>query len=498
MNFSAENFLLIGSVLLFVSIVVGKTGYRFGVPSLLLFLAVGMLFGNEGVGLEFSSFKQAQFIGMTALSVILFSGGMDTRGDEIKPVMLPGIVLSTAGVILTAFFTGLFIYFLTLSWPSVINLSLAGCFLLAAVMSSTDSASVFSVLRARNLNLKQNVRPILELESGSNDPMAYMLTIMLISYIKYANLSIDVLLWTLVIQFVLGLVFGYLLGRAAVFVINHLNLDYTSLYSILLLSFALFTFSFTNTLNGNGYLAVYIAGLVIGNSKMMFKKSVVLFFDGMAWLFQIIMFLTLGLLVEPHKLLGVALIASLIGLFLILVGRPLSVYLCLKPFKSFSPEAKKFISWVGLRGAVPIIFATYPYVAGIEGADLIFDTVFFITIISLILQGTTVPSYARKLGLADSSCEGKHFAIELPSDLAVTSEITVTPQLLENGKKLCNIELPSDALIMMIKRGNKFFIPNYKTEILENDKLLVIATTKEELQDAYAKLGIAHYEIYKN
>lgn len=498
MNFSAENFLLIGSILLFVSIVAGKTGYRFGVPSLLLFLAVGMLFGNEGVGLEFSSFKQAQFIGMTALSVILFSGGMDTREDEIKPVMLPGIILSTAGVILTALFTGLFIYFLTLSWPSVINLPLAGCFLLAAVMSSTDSASVFSVLRARGLNLKQNVRPLLELESGSNDPMAYMLTIMLISYIKYSNLSIDVLLWTLVIQFVLGLVFGYLLGRAAVFVINHLNLDYTSLYSILLLSFALFAFSFTNMLNGNGYLAVYIAGLVIGNSKVMFKKSVVLFFDGMAWLFQIIMFLTLGLLVEPHKLLGVALVASLIGLFLILVGRPLSVYLCLKPFKSFSPEARKFISWVGLRGAVPIIFASYPYVAGIEGADLIFDTVFFITIISLIIQGTTVPSYARKLGLADNSCGGKQFAIELPSDLAVTSEITVTPQLLEKGGKLCNIELPADALIMMIKRGDKFFIPNHKTEILENDKLLVIATTKEELQDAYAKLGIEHYEIYKN
>jgi cell volume regulation protein A len=210
------------------------------------------------------------------------------------------------------------------------------------------------------------------------------------------------------------------------------------------------------------------------------------------------MFLTLGLLVEPRQLLNVVLIASLVGLFLILVGRPLSVYLCLKPFKNISAEARKFISWVGLRGAVPIIFATYPYVAKIEGADLIFDTVFFITIISLILQGTTVPSMARKLGLVDESCEHKQFAIELPSDLAVTSEITVTPQLLVNGKKLCNIELPSDALIMMIKRGEKFFIPNYKTPLMENDKLLIIAATKEELQDAYAKLGIAHYEIYKD
>ena len=235
MIFSAGNFLLIGSVLLFISILAGKTGYRFGVPALLLFLLVGMVFGSDGVGIQFSNYKATQFIGMVALSIILFSGGMDTRGSDIKPVAKEGIVLSTVGVILMTLFTGVFIYL----FPSLkLEFGLMGCLLLASVMSSTDSASVFSILRARNLHIQGKVRALLELESGSNDPMAYMLTIMLISLIKHNNLSIDVMLWTLVIQFFLGIVLGYLLGRLAVVIMNKINLDYSSLYSVLLLAIA--------------------------------------------------------------------------------------------------------------------------------------------------------------------------------------------------------------------------------------------------------------------
>lgn len=498
MVFSAENFLFIGSILLFVSIVAGKTGYRFGVPSLLLFLVVGMLFGSDGFGVQFSSFKQAQFIGMAALSVILFSGGMDTKVDEIKPVAIQGVVLSTFGVIFTTLITGAFIYLFAVLYPTIISLPLSGCFLLAAVMSSTDSASVFSILRSRNLHLTQNVRPLLELESGSNDPMAYMLTIMLIELIQLNTVSIDVVLWTLVIQFVIGLVFGYLLGRLAVLIINHINLDYSSLYSVLLLSFVLFTFSFTNMMQGNGYLAVYIAGLVVGNHKMMYKKSVITFFDGVAWLFQIVMFLTLGLLVNPRELVGVAFIALAIGFFMIIAARPISVFLCLLPFKNMSCRAKIFVSWVGLRGAVPIIFATYPYVEGVPGARHIFNIVFFITIISLVVQGTTVSYSARLLGLVTPEADRKEFAVEMPEDIAVTSELSVTESLLSNGNKLGDILLPDDTLVMMIKREEKFFIPNNKTELNIGDKLLIIAGKEEEMQEAYSRLGIDHYAIYKS
>lgn len=498
MAFSAENFLLIGSVLLFVSIAAGKTGYRFGVPALLLFLAVGMIFGSDGIGVQFSSFKQAQFIGMTALSVILFSGGMDTKINEVRPVMFEGITLSTLGVFLTTAITGIFIYGMELMFPNVISLSFAGCFLLASVMSSTDSASVFSILRAKNLNLRQNLRPLLEFESGSNDPMAYMLTILFIEMIQLSNLTLGVMLWALVLQLVLGIIVGYFLGRVTVFVINNINLDYSALYSVLLLAFALFTFSFTNSINGNGYLAVYIAGLVVGNNKMMYKKSVTIFFDGIAWLFQIIMFLTLGLLVNPKSLMDIALPALIIGLFMILAARPLSVFASLMPFKKLNSNGKWFISWVGLRGAVPIIFATYPYVAGVKGANEIFNIVFFITIVSLIVQGSTVPYAAKVLGLVCDAPEHKDFAIEVPEDLAVTSELMVGESMLSKGRCLCDIAMPDDTAVMMIKREGKFFIPNPKTELKPGDKLLIVAGKEEELKDVYGRLGINTYSVYKN
>ena len=386
MLFTAENILLVGSILLFVSIIVGKTGYRFGVPALLLFLVVGMLFGSDGLGLQFHNAKEAQFIGMVALSIILFSGGMDTKFTEIKPILSPGIVLSTFGVLLTALFTGLFIWWLSgMSWTNI-HLPLITSLLLASTMSSTDSASVFAILRSQKMNLKHNLRPMLELESGSNDPMAYMLT---------------------------------MLGKLAILMLNKLNIDNQSLYPILLLSFVFFTFSITDLMKGNGYLAVYIAGMMVGNNKIMYRKEIYTFMDGLTWLFQIIMFLCLGLLVNPHEMLGVACVALLIGVFMIVIGRPLSVFLCLLPFgKRINLKSKFFVSWVGLRGAVPIIFATYPVVAGVPGADVIFNIVFFITILSLVIQGTTVSKVACMLGLSTPMEKtGNDFGVELPEDI---------------------------------------------------------------------------------
>ena len=495
MALSAGNFLLVGSVLLFVSILAGKTGYRFGVPALLLFLIVGMAFGSDGLGIQFSNFKATQFIGMVALSIILFSGGMDTRDSDIKPIAKEGVVLSTLGVILTAIFTGLFAY----TFPSLKGtLGFMGCLLLAAVMSSTDSASVFSILRAKNLHIQGNVRALLELESGSNDPMAYMLTIMLISFVKYSNLSFDIMLWTLAIQFLLGIVFGYIFGRLMVLIMNKINLDYSSLYSVLLLALTIFIFSATEALHGNGYLAVYIAGLVVGNNKVAYKKSVTVFFDGIAWLCQIIMFLALGLLVNPSELIAIAPLAIAVALFMTFVARPLTVFLCLLPFKKITRNGKLFVSWVGLRGAVPIIFATYPYVDGVPFAKTIFNIVFFITIISLVLQGTTVPLFAKLFGVIDNDFKHKDFAVYVPEDIAITSEIKVTPALLKHGLTIRHLGLEDNALPIMLKRGGKYIIARANTELQEGDKLLLIAQKEDDLNALCASLDIQNCEIYRD
>ncbi len=484
MLFTAENILLVGSILLFVSIIVGKTGYRFGVPALLLFLVVGMLFGSDGLGLQFHNAKEAQFIGMVALSIILFSGGMDTKFTEIKPILSPGIVLSTFGVLLTALFTGLFIWWLSgMSWTNT-PLPLITSLLLASTMSSTDSASVFAILRSQKMNLKHNLRPMLELESGSNDPMAYMLTVVLIQLIQSSGMGASQIAFSFVIQFVVGAAAGYLLGKLAILMLNRLNIDNQSLYPILLLSFVFFTFSITDLMKGNGYLAVYIAGMMVGNNKIMHRKEIYTFMDGLTWLFQIIMFLCLGLLVNPHEMLEVVVVALLIGVFMIVIGRPLSVFLCLLPFgKRINMKSRLFVSWVGLRGAVPIIFATYPVVAGVPGADVIFNIVFFITILSLVIQGTTVSKAARIMGLSTPMEKtGNDFGVELPEDIdSDLRDVTVTREMLDaKGDTLKDMNLPQGTLVMIVKRNNEYLIPNGTLKLHVGDKLLLISEKTKE------------------
>ena len=478
MLFTAGNILLIGSILLFVSIVVGKTGYRFGVPTLLLFLLVGMLFGSDGLGIQFHNAHEAQFIGMVALCIILFSGGMDTKLSHIKPIMAQGIVLSTAGVLLTAILTGVFIWWISgMSWSNI-YFPIATSLLLAATMSSTDSASVFAILRSQKINLKHNLRPMLELESGSNDPMAYMLTIVLIEFINTSGMHIGSIAATFAIQFVVGAIAGYAFGRLAVLMLNRLNIDNQALYPILLLAFVFFTYSLTDLLRGNGYLAVYIAGIIVGNNKIKYRREVYTFMDGLTWLGQIIMFLCLGLLVNPHEMLEVAVVASLIAVFMILVGRPLSVFLCLLPFgKRINLRSRVFVSWVGLRGAVPIIFATYPVVENVPGASQIFNIVFFITIISLIVQGTTVSGMARWLGLSSPMPkEGNDFGVELPDEIdSRLSDLTISAEHLANGDTLKDLNLPKGTLVMIVRRGNRHLVPDGSLHLLVGDKLLLIS-----------------------
>lgn len=482
MIFNAENILFIGSILLFVSIVVSKAGYRFGIPTLLIFLLVGMLFGSDGLGLQFHEAEEAQFIGMMALSIILFSGGMDTKFSDIRPVLTQGILLSTAGVLLTTVFTGFFIYWISGFENVSISMSVTTAMLLAATMSSTDSASVFNILRSQSINLKHNLRPTLELESGSNDPMAYMLTVVLIQFITSAGMNAGDVVISFFSQFAVGGAAGFLLGKTAVLIINRINLKNKSLYPILLLSFVFFIFTVTDLCRGNGYLAVYVAGIMVGNARIVNRKEISTFMNGMTWLFQIIMFLSLGLLVNPHEMLYIAIPATLIGIFMIVFARPLSVFICLLPFRKITMRSRLFVSWVGLRGAVPIIFATYPVVAGIPDSTQIFNIVFFITILSLLVQGTTISWMAERLRLDTPLEETENeFGVEIPEETnAGLQDIIVVEEMLVNGDRLKDMNLPKGTLVMLVKRENEFMIPNGSLRLRIGDKLLLISECKSK------------------
>ena len=482
MIFTAGNILLIGAILIFCAIMISKTGYRFGIPTLLLFLLVGMGFGTDGLGLEFDSAADAQFIGMIALSIILFTGGMDTKLRDIKPVMAQGMILSTVGVLLTTLLTGGFIFWLSGYSDMHIEMPVLTCLLLAATMSSTDSASVFNLLRSQKMNLKENLKPMLELESGSNDPMAYMLTIALIQVIASGSgFNMGLLAKDLLVQFFVGGVTGYAFGRFAVWLINKVNLSNSSLYPILLLSLVFITFAITDMLHGNGYLAVYILGVVVGNARLVFRKEINTFMNGLTWFGQIVMFLSLGLLVNPHEMLDVSVSALLIGLFMIFVARPLTVGLCLIPFRQMTFKAKCFVSWVGLRGAVPIIFATYPVVSQIPGSQIIFNIVFFITLLSLIFQGMTIAPVAKWLSLdLPQEKEGNDFGVEIPEEIdSQLTDVTLTAEMLEDGNRLMDMNIAKGTLVMLVKRGTEFMIPNGRMELKVGDKLLYISENKK-------------------
>ena len=489
-DISGENVVLVGALLLFVAVMAGKVAYRFGAPALLLFLGVGMLFGLNFI--SYRSVEMTQFVGMIALCIILFTGGMDTKFSEIKPIIGPGVVLATVGVVMTAFVLAGFVW-LEAPWLGI-EIPFALALLLASTMSSTDSASVFSILRSKKQGLKQNLRPLLELESGSNDPMAYMMTILLISVVSNTSsgvgLGMSVVFF--VVQMVVGALSGYLIGRLAVWTINRIKLANHSLYSVLLLAFIFFSFAFTDLIKGNGYLAVYLSGLVIGNHKLEQKRPLTVFFDGFTWLMQIVMFLTLGLFVNSNELLEprVLILGGLVGAFMILVARPLTVFTCLLPFRKFTTKARLYVSWVGLRGAVPILFAIYPLMAHVENAGLLFNVVFLGTIISLLVQGTTVSGMANLLGLAYEERESA-FSVDMHQDMkSALTEVEVNETMLESGHTLKDITLPENTLVMMVCRDGEYFVPQGKTELKLGDKLLVISDRSEELATTYKDMGI--------
>lgn len=476
MEVGIEYYIFAGSVLLFIGILMSKTGYRTGMPILLVFMFVGMFFGCDGVGIEFHEVNHAQTLGIFALNIILFSGGMETRLKDIRPVLQQGILLSTAGVLLTTLFTGLFIFWISDNSPLGLEMSLVTSLLLAATMSSTDSASVFNVLRTQKIGLKYNLRSLLELESGSNDPMAYMLTVTLIQLLTAHSTGITGTLTLFVLQFVIGGLGGFLLGKLSVWILGRIKLENPSLYPILLLSIVFIIYTVTNVCQGNGYLAVYIAGILVGNASIPNRKETRTFMDGITWLFQIMMFIVLGLLVKPHEMLNMFLVALLISGFMILIARPLSVFLCLSPFRRMNIRSKLFISWVGLRGGAPIIFATYPVVADIPGSGQLFNIVFFVTILSLMTQGVTIPRVARWLRLDQPLIqEEKNFGVEIPAEINTElGEFLLTADMLKEHNRLKDMKLPQGALVILVKREDEYLIPNGQMELLIDDRVLIL------------------------
>ena len=473
-----EPILLVGSILMLAGIMAGKVGTRFGVPALLLFLITGMIFGSAGLGIQYNDAGHTQFIGMVALTVILFFGGLETKFAEIRPILGPGITLSTLGVLLTTVCFGGFLYGLDQLGLAPVHFTFPIALLLAATMSSTDSASVFALLRSKNMHLKEGLRPILELESGSNDPMAYMLTIALIQYVTGGNEdgSMWSILVTFLLQFSVGGLLGYAMGWLTVKLLTKANIGNEALYPILLLCAVFLTFSATTLLQGNGYLAVYIMGVLVGNRKVVHKKSIVTFFDGLTWLLQIALFIILGLFVDAHSLLPIAGFALLAGLFMIFVARPLAVHLCLVFFPSISMRGRWFLSWVGLRGAVPIIFATYPLMSQVEGAETLFNIVFFITLLSLLIQGSTMPAVARLLKLdEEAKNEVSLFGVEIPQHTGTKMvEREVTQEMLSSGRRLMEIDLREEELVILVRRGDNYMVPKGKLVLEIGDVLLIV------------------------
>ena len=469
--------LLTGAILLLISILIAKSLDKIGIPTLLLFIGIGMLAGSEGLGgIYFDDPSLAQSIGIIALVFILFSGGLDTNWKETKITIKPAFTLATLGVVITAVIIALFVMLIfktTFLWGLLVG----------SIISSTDAAAVFSILRVGNVNLKNDLQPTLELESGSNDPMAVFLTVGTIELLLNADKSFFDLLLYFVLQFAIGALIGLTFGKLMVYLINKLKFSYEGVYPVFALAICFLIYSIPPVIGGSGFLAIYIAGIIVGNSKIVHQKALVRFFDGLAVLSQIAMFLTLGLLVFPSRLMDVLWTGLLVSAILIFVARPISVFITLIPFK-YNLKEKTFISWVGLRGAVPIILATFPLIMGVQNSNLIFNLVFFVVLTSSLVQGWSLRSVAKKLDLAIPAKKNRKIPIEFTSDSDLDTElieIIIDEKSEIINKQIVELDFPDDCRIILIWRNNNSIVPSGGTTFQGKDKLLVLVN-KENIQ----------------
>lgn len=481
-------YLILGAAFLLIqSIIASKISSRFGIPALLLFMGVGMLAGSDGPGgIAFDNAWVAKSLGVVALSYILFSGGLDTDAASVRHVVRRGVSLATLGVLLTAGLVGVFVH-LVLGFPLLEGL------LLGAVVSSTDAAAVFSILRSHNVSLKRKLKPLLELESGSNDPMAVFLTLGILQLIASPGTSPLYLVFGFVQQMVLGAILGWVFARVTIFTINKIKLEYDGLYPVVTLAFVMFIYSFTSVVGGNGFLAVYIAGIVMSRKDFLYKRTLTRFHDGIAWLMQIVMFLALGLLAYPSRLMPVLGIGFITALFLMLVARPVSVFVSLA-FARMSLNEKVMISWVGRRGAAPGILSTFVLLAAPPGADLIFNIVFFVVLLSVLLQGTTIPMVAKWLKV-DAPLEHKRrYPIEFEPTEGINTDLVeymIPFNAAVAGKAIYELGLPAECLVTMICRNDQFIVAGGKTVLEEGDIVLALVNpeTQKALQAIFSKLN---------
>jgi cell volume regulation protein A len=452
-----------------------------------------MLAGSEGPGgIYFDDAGMAQSLGVLALVFILFAGGLDTDWSSARPVLWQATSLATLGVLITALLVGVLAH-------AVFNFSLLEGLLLGAVISSTDAAAVFSVLRARSVNLRSSLKPLLELESGSNDPMAVFLTIGLIQLLTSAETSYFQIAQLFVLQMGLGALLGFGLGKLLALLLNRLKFVYEGFYPVFALAFAGFVYGATALVGGSGFLAVYVAGLVAGNSDFVHKKSLLRFFDGFAWLSQIGMFLTLGLLVFPSRIVPVLGAGLLISAFLMFVARPLSVFIALT-FSRLNWREKGFVAWVGLRGAVPIILATFPLLAKLPNAELLFNLVFFIVLTSALLQGWSIPAVARLLQVDAPAERKRQYPLEFAPPAGLDTDLVefiVPAHAAVAGKSLVELGMPHDSLIVLISQNEEFIVPSGGTVLNEGDVVLALVNKRNlpEVRAIFSELEKEHSKV---
>ncbi len=458
--------LIFAAVVLLLCVFSSKLLYRFGIPALLIFLVLGMLFGSDGIaGIHFDNYSLVETISSFCLIFIMFYGGFGTNWKTARPVIAPSIWLATAGVVITAALVG---------WFSriVLNTTFLEGMLIGAVVASTDAASVFSILRSRKLNLKGGLASMLEVESGSNDPIAYMLTIAVLTMMSAGGGASIIPM--VVMQLVFGLGIGFALAFVSTVVLKRINFEIEGLYTIYVVAVVILGYALCQLIGGNGYLCVYIMGIVLGNTKLKHKRTLVHFFDGVSWIMQMALFFMLGLLSFPSQIPAILIPAILISLFLIFVARPVAVFGILSWFK-FPTREKLFVSWVGMRGAASIVFAIFAIMFGVGINNDIFHIVFFVALFSVALQGTLTPLLAKKLSLVEKeSSVFKTFTDYQDEAEMHLMEIKIDERHPWNGKTLNAADLPKGILVVMIKRRRKNVIPNGAT-VLKTDDVLVLS-----------------------
>ncbi|MDV2683363.1 potassium/proton antiporter [Alkalihalophilus lindianensis] len=473
---SNDYFILLAALLLITGVLAAKFSSRFGVPALVLFILLGMAVGSDGIGfIHFENTKIAQLLGIFALVIILFEGGLQTKWQTVKPVLLPSISLATLGVCLTSCIIAVFAKFiLGVSW-------LEGM-LFGAIVGSTDAAAVFAVLKGHNI--RERLGATLEAESGANDPMAVFLTLSFIQLIITESTHVLLMLLSFVWQMGAGLIIGLTLGKLASIAINRINLDSSGLYPVFTVAFALLTYSLTALIGASGLLAVYICALVIGNHDLTYKHSIFRFNEGFAWIMQISMFVILGLLVYPSQLLDgkIIVIGLLISTILIFIARPIAVFLTTWGMK-FDWRERVFLSWAGLRGAVPIVLATFPLIAGLENSQLFFNLIFFIVLTSTLIQGSSIHFFAKILSLTGPKKVTPMHTLELISIGKANAEIIeyeVNEETAIVGQQLKDISFPKDVLINVIIRDGELITPTGETKIEIEDTLYILVSRKSE------------------